>query len=147
MTRPFLDTDQLIETQAGISVSEIFEQRGEPAFREMERTILLGLANESTSMVIATGGGMYIDAENREIIETSGTSFYIKRSFRQLYRTLRKDATRPLAVNKPKKELYLLFKKRQKIYRKAQILIGNLHHPSQAAHKIYNCIHILESGC
>lgn len=144
LSMPFWDTDQEIEKEAGTSVSEIFEQKGEPAFRAMERTILLTLVNREVPSIIATGGGMYTSAENRQVIEASGTSFYIKRSFRQLYRTLRNDETRPLAVNKTKKEIYLLFKQRQKIYRKAQFVIGNLHHPSQAARKIYNCIHILE---
>ena len=146
LSMPFWDTDQEIEKEAGTSVSEIFEQKGEPAFRAMERTILLTLVNREVPSIIATGGGMFTSAENRQVIEASGTSFYIKRRFRQLYRTIRNDEARPLAVNKAKKELYLLFKQRQKIYRKAQFVIFNLHHPSQTARKIYNCIHILESG-
>ncbi len=108
LSMPFLDTDQEIEKEAGISVAEIFEQKGEPAFRAMERKILLALVNREVPAIIATGGGMYTSPENRQVIEASGTSFYIKRSFRQLYRTLRNDETRPLAVNKTKKEIFLL---------------------------------------
>lgn len=146
LSMPFLDTDQMIEKEAGLSVSQIFDHNGEHVFRDMEKSILLRLVNESGPSIIATGGGMYISGENRTIIETSGTSFYIKRSFRQIFKSIRMDTARPLASKKTKKELYFLFKQRQKPYGMAQFVINNLHHPSQAARKIYNCIHILESG-
>ena len=146
LTMPFLDTDQMIEKEAGLSVSQIFEQHGEHFFRDLEKGILLRLVNEKGPSIIATGGGMYISGENRKIIENSGTSFYIKRSFRQIFKSIRMDTRRPLASKKAKKEIYFLFKQRQKLYRMAQFVINNSHNPSRAARNIHNCIHILESG-
>ncbi|MBI4552492.1 MAG: 3-dehydroquinate synthase [Candidatus Latescibacteria bacterium] len=67
----FVDTDAMIEMQTGLSIPEIFRTRGEPGFRAIEKEIVRGLAG-ATDHVIATGGGVVLDAENVRILKLLG---------------------------------------------------------------------------
>ncbi|NWG17366.1 MAG: shikimate kinase [Chloroflexi bacterium] len=69
--RPFVDTDAEIVRQAGKSIAEIFATDGEPAFRHVERRLCRFLAAQG-GLVIATGGGMLVDAGNRDVMLASG---------------------------------------------------------------------------
>jgi shikimate kinase len=68
---PFVDTDDTIVAQAGKPIPEIFAQDGEPVFRHHERRVCRFYAGQS-GYVIATGGGMLVDAENRRVMLASG---------------------------------------------------------------------------
>lgn len=70
--RPFVDTDAEIVQHMGKSIPEIFVQEGETAFRHIERRLCRFLA-AGCGQVIATGGGMLVDAGNREVMLASGT--------------------------------------------------------------------------
>ncbi len=72
--RPFIDSDDEIIRRAGMSIPQIFERDGEAGFRALERQICFDLAS-SRRLVIATGGGMLVDAENRK--RMMATSFVI----------------------------------------------------------------------
>jgi shikimate kinase/3-dehydroquinate synthase len=67
----FLDTDKIIENEAGLPIAEIFLQKGEADFRSREKNILQTLTN-STRTVVALGGGTLVDPENRELVESCG---------------------------------------------------------------------------
>ena len=73
----FIDLDEEIERQAGLSISQIFQQRGEPAFREMEHaclTRLLGWARESNAhAVLALGGGTAAQTRNLAFLRAPAT--------------------------------------------------------------------------
>lgn len=64
-TVPFLDLDELLEQRAGMSIPQIFEARGEPGFRKLERDVLSELLNASAPRVIAVGGGALLDRPTR----------------------------------------------------------------------------------
>src|SRR5712692_5563659 len=70
----FVDLDTRIEEHAGLSIAEIFERLGEPAFRQIERELLeqaLGQAAEvDPPMVLALGGGTFAQAENVALLHT-----------------------------------------------------------------------------
>ena len=59
---PFLDTDQLIEEKAGMTISRIFETQGEEAFRKMETSVLEDLLKRNDQTVISVGGGLPLRA-------------------------------------------------------------------------------------
>ena len=59
----YLDTDTVIEARAGKTISQIFEEQGEPAFREWEKRIVRELTLRDRT-VISAGGGLVVDAEN-----------------------------------------------------------------------------------
>lgn len=69
--RPFLDLDALLEERSGLSVAEIFDQKGEARFRQMEREALSEIA-ELENCVVALGGGVLVDEGNREVVTASG---------------------------------------------------------------------------
>ncbi len=68
---PFVDLDERIERRAGRPIPEIFQADGEPAFRALEREALAEVCAESGT-VVATGGGVPVDAENRRLMRESG---------------------------------------------------------------------------
>jgi shikimate kinase/3-dehydroquinate synthase len=67
----FVDTDKLIENEAGMPVAEIFLQKGEADFRNREKTLLQTLT-KSTRTVVSLGGGTLVDPENRALVEKCG---------------------------------------------------------------------------
>jgi shikimate kinase len=69
LDRPFVDTDELIESAAGCSIADIFLNEGEPGFRRRESVALVD-AFESSESVISTGGGIVLNELNRERLRT-----------------------------------------------------------------------------
>ncbi len=74
-----VDVDRNIVKAAGMSIPAIFDQLGEPAFRRLEREMLLK-ALERKDSIIATGGGAIVDPENRRDILAAGVTVYVKSS-------------------------------------------------------------------
>jgi shikimate kinase len=68
----FLDADAALEHRLGLSVAEVFRDRGEPAFRDEEQATLAAIAHEPhpTGVVVATGGGAVLRAANREVLNS-----------------------------------------------------------------------------
>ncbi len=69
--RPFLDTDREIESRAGISISDLFSRFGEAHFRTLEKRLCREIAGQER-LVVATGGGMPLDPENRRLLNYAG---------------------------------------------------------------------------
>ena len=81
--KKFIDSDKEIEKNERKTISEIFEKSGESYFREKEREFLINIPN-SLNMVIATGGGIVIDKENREKLKENKVIFLNASVERQL---------------------------------------------------------------
>lgn len=92
----FIDTDTLIETRAGRSIPAIFAARGEAAFRAMERDVCVELTAQH-GHVIATGGGMLIDPQNRAALERNGLIVCLWASPDAIESRLADTSGRPLA--------------------------------------------------
>lgn len=75
----FMDMDTIIEEKEGMSVREIFEKKGEAWFRESESVFLKSL-DPSKNIVVATGGGAPCFGDNMELMNTIGTTVYLKMS-------------------------------------------------------------------
>jgi shikimate kinase len=98
LRRPFIDTDALIVERAGMPISAIFAQLGEPGFRALE-TEALTLACETPRAVVALGGGTVLADHNRALIARYGRSIHLHASVATLERRLRRQrAQRPLLV-------------------------------------------------
>ena len=117
LNRPFFDTDQEIEARTGVTVSLIFEIEGEASFREREREVLAILAGQQ-GVVVATGGGVVLSAENRAVLKVRGTVIYLRTSIANILMRTRYDKRRPLlqAAN-PRKTLETLAQVRDPLYR------------------------------
>jgi shikimate kinase len=97
LSRNFVDTDHLIEQQAGYPVAKIFEARGESYFRDLETEVIRGLlADRPGSLVVATGGGALIRAENRQLLQKMGSLILLTASTRAIIRRTKNQGGRPL---------------------------------------------------
>jgi shikimate kinase len=101
----FADTDQVIEARCGKPISAIFAEAGEAAFRQMERALCQEIAASWRGYVIATGGGMVLDATNRELLLRSGCLICLNLSAEHLARRLANKTDRPLLLNPPDGDL------------------------------------------
>ena len=116
LDKKFIDTDKEIEKNERKTISEIFENSGESYFRKKEREFLINIPN-SLNMVIATGGGIVIDQENREKLKENKVIFLNASVERQRKRTSRSDK-RPLLKNVDKlKKLRELYDQRLELYK------------------------------
>lgn len=75
--REFIDTDAHITEQTGVSITQIFAERGEATFRQLEAEVAQSLAARD-NLVIATGGGMFLNVSNRHLLESSGLVICLK---------------------------------------------------------------------
>ena len=110
--RPFADTDEEIVRQAKQTIPEIFAQKGEATFRQMERRVCRFLAAQR-GYVIATGGGMLVDEGNREVMFASGVVICLQASPEVIRQRVQADNTeRPLL----KGDWQVLLEKRRTAY-------------------------------
>jgi len=111
------DIDELIEARERRTVAEIFARSGEPYFRGLERDILK-LLLPLRHVVVATGGGTFMDPENRTAINMDGLSVWLDVPLEELVARLPADGRRPLAADRAQMER--LFAVRQVAYASAQ---------------------------
>jgi len=91
----YVDTDSMIEAEAGKSIQDIFKEDGEAAFRDMETALLERLASVSDH-VVSTGGGMVLRAKNVSILRNMGPVVLLKSTPEVIERRLRSSINRPL---------------------------------------------------
>lgn len=95
MGREFVDMDTWIEQRAGKSIPEIFRDDGEPAFRRLEREVAADLS-QPRSLVIATGGGAVLDAENVDALQRGGVLICLTAEPETVLARVRSGRHRPL---------------------------------------------------
>lgn len=123
----FIDTDEYIEQQQGLTVPQIFSEKGETVFRQLERAALQELIRLDF-VVISTGGGMPCYMNNMDIMLNHGKVVYLKTSPQALARRLFFSKTdRPLVKGKTREELELYIKEklkeREPVYQQAHFTI------------------------
>jgi len=92
----FMDTDAMIEQEEGRTIAELFAQNGETYFRERETETIKRLLAEPKGFVLATGGGLPMQEQNRSLLKKLGTVIYLKCSQETLVERLSGDTKRPL---------------------------------------------------
>jgi shikimate kinase len=96
----FIDLDAYIEEREQISISEIFELKGEIYFRKKEHEYLKELLNIQNNCIISLGGGTPCYGNNMELIKNSAISFYLKASIATIFNRLKNETSqRPLVAN------------------------------------------------
>ena len=119
----FLDTDHLIEQRAGCSIPEIFQRGGEAAFRQMEKDTIAALHPEHPT-VIATGGGTFVDADNRAALRRLGPVVCLVTSTETILERVSRSDKRPLAAGADAAErMTALYESRLPSYRKADVMV------------------------
>ena len=121
---PFADTDQLIEQRAGMSISGIFAEQGEEAFRKQETELLLALLKEKQEQILSCGGGLPLREENRALLKQLGTVIYLSVQPETVQKRLKGDTTRPLLQGEDAEEkIRTLLGKREDLYEAAADIV------------------------
>ena len=116
----FYDSDQLICERTGVSIPTIFELEG---FRHREKTVINELV-QLNNIIIATGGGTVLNAENRYKLRKNGYVIYLHAHPQILLSRIQNDKNRPLLqVEDPLLKLQQLYVQRDPIYRETAHLI------------------------
>lgn len=120
------DIDDLVETRERRSIADIFAQQGEPYFRSAERDALVRLL-PLRNIVVATGGGTFVDSDNRALINQDGVSIWLDVEFEQIISRLPVDGRRPVAIDRSTLEhVYAL---RSETYRHAHLRLDSTRAP------------------
>jgi shikimate kinase len=127
----FFDSDRALEEHTGASIPLIFELEGEEGFRKREIAILDDLTKKK-NIVLATGGGVVLNEDNRERLKERGAVYYLNSSLKSLLERTHKDKNRPLlhGDESPKKILTRLIKERDPLYREVADHIIDTSHSS-----------------
>jgi shikimate kinase len=127
---PFCDSDAEIELAAGCSVNDLFARFGEAAFREGERRVMARLLS-GPRLVIATGGGAFIDDSTRALIADHGISVWLRADLDLLVkRTAGRDHRPLLKQGDPRLILASLMERRYPIYALADLVVDSLDQPT-----------------
>jgi shikimate kinase len=128
---PFVDADDEIAAAAGSSINDIFERLGEASFRDGERRVIARLL-DGPAIVLATGGGAFMDAQTRERIAAKGVSVWLRTDIDTLVRRTSRREDRPLLKNGDPREILLhLMEQRYPIYQLADIVVDSLDAPAE----------------
>ena len=126
---PFRDADDEVERAAGRSVSEIFDELGETAFRDGERRVIARLLQEPPH-VLATGGGAFMNAETRKLIGDRAISIWLQADVEVLARRVSRKNDRPLLQGRdPRAVLETLARDRHPIYALADLTVESAESP------------------
>ncbi|MEA1873258.1 MAG: shikimate kinase [Bacteroidota bacterium] len=125
---PFVDLDELIKTQSGMSIPNIFNTKGETEFRRIESDLLKETISQQETFVMACGGGIMVSEANRRLLKSAGTSIFIDTTTQTIINRLLQDTTgnRPLLSNLTSDELQSkvphMMDKRRKAYETAELI-------------------------
>ena len=98
MSVPFLDLDELITLETGMSINDLFAQKGEVVFREIEHSVLHNYSFKKNT-IVATGGGTPCFYDNHDFMKSIGVTIYLKVSVTELTNRLQLSHERPLLYN------------------------------------------------
>jgi shikimate kinase len=113
-----VDIDELIEQRERLPVAEIFVRHGEPYFRAAEREVLTEQLPKR-HVVVATGGGTFVDPANRAVINLDGASVWLDAPIERLIARIPADGRRPLAADRV--GLERLYQARRAAYEHAHV--------------------------
>jgi len=114
------DIDELIEQREHMTIADIFARRGEPYFRSVERAVLLDQLGPR-HLVVATGGGTFVDPVNRAAINADGLSIWLDAPLDRVIARVPSDGRRPLAAARP--DFERLYRQRRAAYQQAHLRI------------------------
>lgn len=132
--RTFYDSDHEIVARTGVPIPTIFEIEGEDGFRRREAQAIAELSSEQ-NIVLATGGGVVLNPENRQRLHETGWVVYLNVPPTLLYERTRHDRNRPLLqVADPLARLEELYAIRDPLYRETAHFVVN------GTHLVASCI-------
>jgi shikimate kinase len=126
----YVDADQEIEKAAGQTVAEIFNNYGEPAFRELERKVMSRLMS-GPACILATGGGAFMDPDTRALVKAEGLSLWLRADLDLLVkRTAGRDHRPLLKTGDPREILQRLIDLRYPTYSESEVIVDSADQPA-----------------
>ena len=131
----FVDVDRIIEQRSGKSIAEVFQEKGEKGFRQIERDALLKVVRMRDA-VVSLGGGAIASEENFQLLHEHGTIVYLRMSPEEATRRMRHKANRPLLRSADgamldeaslREKITDLMKQREQFYSRADVIIETEH--------------------
>ena len=119
----FYDVDQIIEKELRMSISDIFEKRGEKFFRDFEEKTTLRILKKK-KIIVSLGGGAFINKKIRDEILKNHLSFWLTWSSKTLIQRIQNNKKRPIALKSNSSELLDLIKRRSVIYSRSKYKIN-----------------------
>ncbi|HLV09407.1 MAG TPA: shikimate kinase [Halanaerobiales bacterium] len=137
----FIDTDQEIERESGMTIPEIFSAKGEAYFRKLESQVLERALSSPDKLVVAGGGGIVISDYNRRIIKEQGNPVLLTASPELIMERVR-DSDRPLLQrDNPLEAIKRLLKRRSPYYEQFNIRVEtDFKEPEEIANEIMKVI-------
>jgi shikimate kinase len=136
--RPFIDLDLEIERREGRSVADLFAVSGEAGFRAAESKALQAL-DQGPGPVVATGGGIVLDPENRALMSRCGVRVWLRCPLDELVRRLADAGGRPLWTG-DRGELERLLGERTPCYAEAEVAVDATASPAEVAEEIHRLL-------
>jgi len=136
--KTFFDSDREIERATGVKIPVIFDIEGEAGFRARESRMIAELV-QGGDIVLATGGGAILSAENRKLLSANGVVIYLRAAVPDLWNRTRHDRNRPLLrTAEPLATLERLYAERDPLYREIADIIVDTGEQSlgSLAHKL-----------
>ena len=137
LKRKFVDIDKIIEIKEKNTIKEIFENKGENYFRKIEKKITLKELKKD-NLVIALGGGAFINPSIRREIKNSCLSFWLDLNISSILLRLKNVKKRPLLdENKLEESINEIYSQRKKFYNESNFRIKcNSKNKEETIHKI-----------
>jgi len=118
-----IDIDKLIEKKEQISISNIFQTKGEVYFRRLEETIAIEILKRKHKKIIALGGGAFINPKIRKVVINRSVSFWLDEKLEKIEKRVFKSDRRPLLNKNNPQKFIKLFNERKKIYNLANFRV------------------------
>jgi shikimate kinase len=143
----YLDTDELIQTRAGRTITDIFDGEGETAFRKLEQQLVSELAARKRT-VISTGGGLPTNPVNLASLKTHALVVCLWASPGKIWERVRNQTHRPLLRSpNPQAKIHELLAAREPFYRQADVLVNtDLRSAREVAQQVVHQFKFAQSG-
>lgn len=126
----YVDTDDIIEKEVGLTIPKIFSEYGEDYFRKLESDVIKSVSAKK-NQIISVGGGAFIKSENVNALKTNGLTFYLKAPASELFNRIKDEVHRPvLGMEFTQDTIETLLNKRQKYYMQADFIINTNQMPA-----------------
>jgi shikimate kinase len=123
MNLPFIDLDQRIELQEGMSITDIFRNKGEAHFRKIESELLIEILNTEEKFVLATGGGTPCFFDQIDLLNEQCTTVYLQCAFSEIERRLAESPNNRPMLSNLSVSIHDHLRERIKTYYQAKIIV------------------------
>ncbi len=121
--RPFIDTDEVIEEKVGMSIPDLFQEKGEDFFRQLEKSVIARVLSDSGQSVISFGGGCVLDPENRDLIRKHCLSIWLWVTPETALKRMDLTSRPLLNVPQAREKASLMFEQRKFLYAQTADLV------------------------